>query len=162
MSNLGLERVLADQDIRLIRTQVGDRYVSEAMRENGVNLGGEQSGHIVLSDFASTGDGILAALQVLSVLKDSGKSMSALANVFTPVPQLLENVRVEGDAGAILSRPDTVEALKQAETQLDRTGRIVVRPSGTEPLIRVMAEGDDEAQVKNVVSHLCDVIRKAA
>lgn len=162
MSNLGLERVLKKNGIDLIRTQVGDRYVSETMRQEGINLGGEQSGHIILSDYASTGDGLLAALQVLSVVKETGKPLSDLANIFNPVPQLLENVHVSTDAKTILSKPETIQAMKQAEQELNGSGRILVRPSGTEPLIRVMAEGDDEDQVRTVVQGLCTAIEQAA
>lgn len=162
MSNLGLERYLKTQGITLIRTKVGDRYVSEAMREQDINLGGEQSGHVVLSDYASTGDGILAALQILSVLKESGKTLSTLANIFSPVPQLLKNVRIKGDATALLHADDVQKAVTHAETQLAHSGRLVVRPSGTEPLIRVMAEGDDADLVTRVVDELCAVIDAAA
>lgn len=162
MSNLGLERYLNTQGIALIRTKVGDRYVSEAMRNDSINLGGEQSGHIVLSDYASTGDGLLAGLQILSVLKESGQRMSQLANIFSPVPQLLENVRITGDATSLLDNNQIKTALADAQARLANDGRLVVRPSGTEPLIRVMAEGDDADLVHDVVGELCAVIRSVA
>jgi len=160
MSNLGLERHLATQGIKLIRTKVGDRYVLEAMRAQGYNVGGEQSGHIILSDHATTGDGLVAALQILAELVESGLPASKLLHRFEPLPQLLKNVRFKG------GRPledDTVKAvIAEAEAELDGKGRLVIRPSGTEPVIRVMAEGDDPAQVERVVDRICDAVRVAA
>jgi phosphoglucosamine mutase len=160
MSNLGLERHLAAQGIKLIRTQVGDRYVLEAMRAQGYNVGGEQSGHIILSDYATTGDGLVAALQILAELVESGLPASALLHRFEPLPQLLKNVRFKG------GKPLEAEAVKaviaEAEAELDGKGRLVIRPSGTEPVIRVMAEGDDPAQVERVVDRICDAVRVAA
>lgn len=161
MSNLGFERYLKANDITLVRSAVGDRYVVEKMREGGFNLGGEQSGHVVMSDFGTTGDGLMAALQILSVLKDSGKRASELLHVFTPVPQLLKNVRFEKGAKP-LDKAEVQDALKQAEKTLAHSGRLLVRASGTEPLIRVMAEGDDPKMIERVVDDLCDVIAKAA
>jgi phosphoglucosamine mutase len=160
MSNLGLERFLATRDLKLERTQVGDRYVMARMREGGFNLGGEQSGHLILSDFSTTGDGLLAALQVLTVLKDSDKPMSALARQFDPVPQLLENVRFA--SGKPLDAAPVKAVIKDAEQRLGGGGRIVVRASGTEPLIRIMAEGDDESLVRQVVKEIAGAVKKAA
>ncbi len=160
MSNLGLERFLAARDLKLERTQVGDRYVMARMREGGFNLGGEQSGHVILSDFSTTGDGLLAALQVLAVLKDSDKPMSALARQFDPVPQLLENVRFA--SGKPLDAAPVKAVIKDAEQRLGGGGRIVVRASGTEPLIRIMAEGDDEGLVRQVVKEIAGAVKKAA
>ena len=160
MSNLGLERFLAARDLKLERTKVGDRYVMARMREGGFNLGGEQSGHMIMSDYSTTGDGLLAALQVLAVLKDSGQPMSLLARQFDPVPQLLENVRFAG--GKPLETEQVKGAIAEAEHRLNGTGRIVVRASGTEPLIRVMAEGDDEKLVSQVVKDIVGAVKKAA
>ena len=157
MSNLGFERALQDKGIDLIRTKVGDRYVMETMRQTGYNVGGEQSGHMILSDYATTGDGILAGLQVLSVLKSKGKPMSEVGRVFTPVPQLLKNVRFDGVDP--LQTDPVKTAIVDAEKQLDGVGRLVIRKSGTEPLIRVMAESDDNGLVNSVVDGLCDVIK---
>ena len=156
MSNLGLERALKDKGIDLLRTNVGDRYVMEAMREQGVNIGGEQSGHIILSDYSSTGDGLLAALQMCLILKESGKKASEALKVFEPLPQILRNVKFK--SGEPLKAPSVVDAMKNAEASFANDGRILVRASGTEPVIRVMAEGDDRAKVEGVVSDLCDVI----
>ena len=160
MSNLGLERYLATQDIGLERTAVGDRYVLERMRAGGFNLGGEQSGHIILSDYATTGDGLLAALQILAAMVESGSQASALLNLFKPVPQLLKNVRF---AGGKPLEVDSVKAkIAEAEAALKDMGRLVIRPSGTEPVIRVMAEGDDAAQVKHWVEAICASVHEAA
>jgi phosphoglucosamine mutase len=160
MSNLGLERFLNKLQLKLERTQVGDRYVMERMRQGGFNLGGEQSGHVILSDFSTTGDGMIAALQVLSVLVKSGQSMSALARQFEPAPQKLENVRISG--GKPLENPEVKKAIADAEAMLNGTGRLVIRASGTEPLIRIMAEGDDEALVGKLVKDLAGAVKKAA
>jgi phosphoglucosamine mutase len=159
MSNLGLERKMKAEGLTLERTKVGDRYVMERMREGGFNIGGEQSGHIILHDYATTGDGLMAALQVLAVLVQSGKPMSELARQFDPVPQKLENVRYT--AGKPLESATVKAAIAEAETALNGTGRLLVRPSGTEKLIRVMAEGDDEALVKRVVSEVSAAVRSA-
>lgn len=156
MSNLGLERYLEEQGIALKRTAVGDRYVTEAMREGGFTLGGEQSGHIVLSEASTTGDGLMAALNVLQVLKEHGGKASEALNVFTPVPQILKNVRFEGDSP--LAKSSVQDAIAKAEKDLANDGRLLVRASGTEPLIRVMAEGDDAAQVEAVVDEVCAAI----
>ncbi len=139
MSNLGLERHLATQGIKLIRTKVGDRYVLEAMRAQGYNVGGEQSGHIILSDYATTGDGLVAALQILAELVESGMPASKLLHRFEPLPQLLKNVRFKG--GKPLEADAVKAVIAEAEAELDGKGRLVIRPSGTEPVIRVMAEG---------------------
>ena len=160
MSNLGLERFLAKRKLKLERTQVGDRYVMARMREGGFNLGGEQSGHMILSDYSTTGDGLLAALQVLAALKEGDKPMSALARQFEPVPQLMENVRFSG--GKPLETDPVKAMIADAEGRLKGNGRIVVRASGTEPLIRVMAEGDDAGLVRQVVSDIANAVRKSA
>ncbi len=153
MSNLGLERCLAQDGIDLHRTKVGDRYVVERMRADGLNLGGEQSGHIILSDYSTTGDGLVAALQVLAVLAEQGRPASEACRVFDPYPQLLRNVRFSG--ASPLRDPRVQQAVADAEAQLAKTGRLVLRESGTEPLIRVMAEAEDRALVVAVVDGLC-------
>jgi phosphoglucosamine mutase len=166
MSNLGLERFLKSEGIELKRTAVGDRYVVEEMRKTGCNLGGEQSGHIVLSDFATTGDGLLAALQILRVLKRSGGNASSVLKMFDACPQILKNVIHDaGQSGAVILEKDAVKgAVQKAEQDLanDGAGRLLVRKSGTEPLIRVMAEGDDADTIENIVDELCSVIEKAS
>jgi phosphoglucosamine mutase len=159
MSNLGMERYLKSKNIDLVRTPVGDRYVVEKMREGGYSLGGEQSGHIVLSHFGTTGDGLVAAMQILSILKESGKKASEVFSVFNPVPQILKNVRFERGA-APLQREEVKAAIARAEQTLANEGRLLVRASGTEPLIRIMAEGDDAAKVEEIVDDLCAVIGK--
>ncbi len=158
MSNLGLERFLAQRDLKLERTAVGDRHVMARMREGGFNLGGEQSGHVILSDYSTTGDGLIAALQVLRVLIERGKPMSALARQFEPVPQKLENVRFNG-AVKPLDNDDVKAAIAAGEARLNSGGRIVVRASGTEPLIRVMAEGDDDKLVAQVVKEIAGAVK---
>lgn len=159
MSNLGLERQLNGLGLSLERTSVGDRYVMQRMREGGFNLGGEQSGHLILSDLSTTGDGLIAALQVLAVMVQTGQPMSALGRQFEPVPQLLENVRFAG--GKPLEAKSVKEAIADGESQLNGAGRIVVRASGTEPLIRIMAEGDDPALVKKVVKSIVSAVKAA-
>ncbi|HEY4584756.1 MAG TPA: phosphoglucosamine mutase, partial [Brevundimonas sp.] len=159
MSNLGLERRLKAEGLTLERTKVGDRYVMERMREGGFNIGGEQSGHIILKDHATTGDGLMAALQVLAVLVEAGAPMSELARQFEPVPQLLQNVRYT--AGKPLEDEKVKAAMAEAEAALNGAGRLLVRPSGTEKLIRVMAEGDDEALVKRVVNDVAEAVKAA-
>ena len=156
MSNLGLERFLSDKGLSLARTKVGDRYVVEHMRQHNFNVGGEQSGHIVLSDFGTTGDGLVAALQILACVKRTGKTVSEICHRFEPVPQLLRNVRFSG--GKPLEDAAVKQAIADAENELARNGRLVIRPSGTEPLIRVMAEGDDREQVERIVNELVSVI----
>lgn len=156
MSNLGLERFLGDKGLTLARTKVGDRYVVEHMRNHDFNVGGEQSGHIVLADHGTTGDGLVAALQILAAVKRTGKTVSQLCHRFEPVPQLLRNVRFSG--GKPLEDAAVKQAIADAEAELAKSGRLVIRPSGTEPLIRVMAEGDDREQVERIVNELVDVI----
>ncbi len=160
MSNLGLERYLQSQGIDMVRTAVGDRYVVEAMRAQAFNLGGEQSGHIVLSDTSTTGDGLMAALKILAILKENGQKASEVLNLFRPLPQILKNVRFE--AGQPLDDGGVQAAIAKAEENLANDGRLLVRASGTEPVIRVMAEGDNAVQVEAVVDNLCDVIASAA
>ncbi|WP_237154487.1 phosphoglucosamine mutase [Oryzibacter oryziterrae] len=160
MSNLGLERYLGSLGLELIRTKVGDRYVVEAMRSGGYNVGGEQSGHIVLSDYATTGDGLVAALQVLSVVKRLGRPVSEICHRFDPVPQILRNVRFAG--GKPLEMDEVRAAIDSATARLGTAGRILVRPSGTEPLIRVMGEGDNADLVKEVVGDIVSAISRVA
>jgi phosphoglucosamine mutase len=159
MSNLGLERYLAGIGLTLARAKVGDRYVLEMMKAGGFNVGGEQSGHMILLDHATTGDGTVAALRVLASLVRSGKKASELLHVFEPVPQLLKNVRYEG--GQPLENANVKAVIAAAEAELVGKGRLVIRPSGTEPLIRVMAEGDDQSQVERVVDTICEAVRAA-
>lgn len=159
MSNLALEKYLAGIGLTLERAKVGDRYVVEAMRKKGYNIGGEQSGHIILSDYTTTGDGIIAALQVLAYMISAKKRMSECARLFTPLPQLLRNVRFTGTSP--LKDPAVKKAIKDAEETLAGTGRLFVRESGTEPLLRVMAEGEDSTQVTKVVERVCETVRKA-
>jgi phosphoglucosamine mutase len=159
MSNLGLERFLNSRGIDLVRTAVGDRHVLERMREGGYNVGGEQSGHMILTDHSTTGDGTIAALQVLSALVASGKPASETLHLFDPVPQLLRNVRFAG--GKPLADKAVKAVITEAEAELAGRGRLVIRPSGTEPVIRVMAEGDDAQQVAAVVERICAAVRKA-
>jgi phosphoglucosamine mutase len=156
MSNLAMERFLSAQKINLHRTPVGDRYVVEAMREKGCNLGGEQSGHIVMSDYSTTGDGLIAALQVLTVLREQNRPASEACSLFHPLPQILKNVQAPGE---VLERADIKDTIKKAEKRLNGRGRFVIRKSGTEPLVRVMAEGDDAGLVQSLVDEICDAIR---
>ncbi len=160
MSNAGLERYLQSIDLKLARAAVGDRYVIEIMNQGGFNVGGEQSGHIVLNDFCTTGDGVVAALQVLAVLAEEGKPASKAAHIFEPLPQILENVRFRH--GAPLSDARVTDCIKACEARLNGSGRILVRKSGTEPVIRVMAEGDDEDLVRAVVHDVVAAIEEAA
>ncbi len=156
MSNLGLERFLTDHHLSLARTKVGDRYVVEHMRANGFNVGGEQSGHIVLSEFSTTGDGLVSALQILACVQQEGRPLSEVCRKFEPVPQLLKNVRFTG--GKPLENKLVKSAIEDAQSRLGDNGRLVIRPSGTEPLIRVMAEGDDRQLVETVVDDIINVI----
>jgi phosphoglucosamine mutase len=160
MSNLGLERYLEGLGLGLARTPVGDRYVVEHMRRHGYNVGGEQSGHIVLSDFSTTGDGLITALQLLAVVAQSGKPVSEICNRFEPLPQILENVRYKN--GQPLDNVGVQRAISDGKSKLGKAGRLVIRPSGTEPVIRVMAEGDDERLVKTVVSDIVHALSDAA
>ena len=159
MSNLGLERFLAGRGITMHRAAVGDRHVLELMRTSGCNVGGEQSGHIILSDHATTGDGLVAALQVLAALVATGKPASELLHLFDPLPQLLKNVRFKG--GAPLETAGVQAAIAAAEAALAGKGRLLIRKSGTEPLIRVMAEGEDKALVTRVVDDVCAAVAAA-
>jgi len=161
MSNLGLEHYLADRDIALHRTAVGDRYVVEAMRANGLNLGGEQSGHIVMTDFATTGDGLIAGLQFLAEMKRTGKRASELTRNFEKVPQLLKNVRY-ADGKTPLEAASVQAAIAAGEAKLNGSGRLLIRKSGTEPLIRVMAEAEDEGLMASVVDDIVGAVQAVA
>ena len=160
MSNLGLERYLGKLEISLARTPVGDRYVLEHMRAHGFNVGGESSGHIILSDYTTTGDGLLTALQVLAVVKKQEQPVSNVCHRFDPLPQVLKNVRYE--SGKPLENAKVRSAIKDAQARLDGHGRLIVRSSGTEPVIRVMGEGDDKVLVEEVVDGIVDALTSAA
>jgi phosphoglucosamine mutase len=160
MSNLGLERYLDGIGLTLARTAVGDRYVLEHMRENGFNLGGEQSGHMILSDYSTTGDGLVAALQVLAMVKKLGRPVSEVCHLFDPLPQILKNVRYQ--SGQPLKDKRVVEAIASSTAVLGVHGRLVIRPSGTEPVIRVMAEGDDRALVERAVNDVVAALGQVA
>jgi phosphoglucosamine mutase len=160
MSNLGLERYLDGLGLNLVRTAVGDRYVLEHMRAHGFNLGGEQSGHIIMSDYTTTGDGLIAALQLLAVVKRSGKSVSEVCHCFEPLPQILKNVRYK--AGKPLQEASVIKAIEAGRELLGAAGRLVIRPSGTEPVIRVMGEGDNRDLVTRVVDDVVDAVTQAA
>ncbi len=164
MGNLGLERYLKGVGLTLERTQVGDRYVSERMEAGGYNLGGEQSGHIILGRHATTGDGLMAGLQLLASLVETGEKASELFHSFDPVPQILKNVRLSdlSKAESILEERNVKNAIKAAEDRLNTSGRLLIRKSGTEPLIRVMAEGDDSDAVASVVDDVAAAIKAAA
>jgi phosphoglucosamine mutase len=160
MSNLGLERYLGSLGLSLARTKVGDRYVVEHMRQHGYNVGGEQSGHLILSDFSTTGDGLVSALQILAVVRKTGKPVSEVCRRFEPVPQILKNVRFS--SGKPLESASVQSAIADGEARLKGGGRLVIRPSGTEPLIRVMAEGDDHALVESVVDDIVGALKQVA
>lgn len=160
MSNLGLERHLTQRGMRLHRTRVGDRYVVEQMRKHGLNVGGEQSGHMILADYTTTGDGLIAALQVMAVVVGSRRRASEVCRVFEPVPQMLKNVRFNG--GQPLETDSVKQAIADAEQRLGDEGRLLIRKSGTEPVIRVMAECEDSGTLNSVVNDICAVIREAA
>ena len=160
MSNMGLERFLASRGLTLLRTPVGDRYVGEKMREIGCNLGGEQSGHVIMSDFATTGDGLVAALQVLAVLVEEQRPSSELLRCFAPLPQRLVNIRYAG--ASPLADAGVKAAIAAEQAALGARGRVLIRASGTEPVIRVMAEAEDEAMVEDTVARLADLIRAKA
>lgn len=160
MSNLGLERHLARLGIALVRTPVGDRYVLEQMRQHGYNVGGEPSGHVILSDYTTTGDGLLAALQVLAVVKKQGQPVSKVCHRFEALPQVMKNVRYK--SGKPLENAKVRSAIRDAEQRLNGHGRLIVRPSGTEPVIRVMGEGDDKVLIEEVVDDIVDALTKAA
>ena len=153
MSNLGLERYLEGRGLHLARTNVGDRYVLEHMREHGYNVGGEQSGHIILSDYSTTGDGLVAALQVLAVVKKLNKPVSEVCHLFEPLPQVLKNVR--GKTAADLQKPNVIAAIEAGRARLGTSGRLLIRPSGTETMVRVMGEGDDREMVTRIVDDIC-------
>ena len=160
MSNFGLERHLAGLGLTLERTAVGDRYVLERMVEKGYNVGGEQSGHMILTDYSTTGDGLVAAMQVLAMVKKLGRPASEVCHRFEPLPQVLRNVRFSG--GRPLESENVVRAIASAKERLGASGRLVIRPSGTEPVIRVMAEAEDRALVDTLVAEVCDAVAKAA
>jgi phosphoglucosamine mutase len=160
MSNLGLERYLEKLGIALVRTPVGDRYVLDHMRSHGYNVGGEASGHIILSDYTTTGDGLLAALQVLAVVKKHDEPVSKVCHRFDPLPQVLKNVRYK--SGKPLENAEVRSAIKDAEARLNVHGRLIIRPSGTEPVIRVMGEGEDKVLVEEVVDGIVDALTNAA
>ncbi len=160
MSNLGLERYLQSIGLSLARTPVGDRYVLEYMREHGYNIGGEQSGHMILSDYCTTGDGLVAAMQVMAVVKRRGKPVSEVCHTFDPLPQILKNVRFKG--GKPLEKIEVAKAIEAAKLKLGLDGRLVIRPSGTEPVIRVMAEGDDRRLIEEIVDEVCEAVTAAA
>lgn len=160
MSNLGLERHLQSLGMSLARTAVGDRYVLEYMRQHGFNVGGEQSGHIILSDYSTTGDGLVAALQILACVKKEGRPVSEVCHRFEPLPQVLKNVRYR--KGQPLAEDNVVRVIEDARKRLGNGGRLVIRPSGTEPVIRVMAEGDDRDLVERVVDDVVEIITLAA
>jgi phosphoglucosamine mutase len=160
MSNAGLDRYLKTLNLKLARAAVGDRYVLEEMKAGDFNVGGEQSGHIILSDFSTTGDGLIAALQVLAVIAQDGKAVSEAAHLYEPLPQILENVRFR--KGAPLEDARVKSSIDDARAKLGESGRVLVRKSGTEPLIRVMAEGEDEKMVRAVVRHIAETIEEVA
>jgi len=162
MSNMGLEKYLAGHGVELLRTNVGDRYVLERMRKDGFNVGGEQSGHMILSDYSTTGDGLVAALQVLAAIVQSGKPASEVLRLFEPFPQLLKNVRVAGQPSVVLEHPRVKSAIAEGEARLKGSGRLLIRKSGTEPLIRVMAEGEDKGLVEAVVDDIVEVVKGLA
>ncbi len=159
MSNLGLEQHLAEQGLVLERTQIGDRYVVEHMRSNKFNIGGEQSGHIVLSDFTTTGDGLIAGLQAAAAIQQANRPASEVLHRFIPTPQILKNVRYEGNEPLELAT--VKEAIRDAENRLSKKGRLLIRKSGTEPLIRVMAEGEDKKLISEIVEELADTIQRS-
>ena len=160
MSNLGLERYLKGIGLELVRTPVGDRYVVEHMRQHGYNVGGEQSGHIVLSDYSTTGDGLVTALQLLAVVAQSGKPVSEICNRFEPLPQVLKNVRYRN--GKPLEDAKVKSAIESAVARLDGQGRLIIRASGTEPVIRVMGEGENQGFIEEIVDGIVDALNKAA
>ena len=158
MSNLGLERYLEANDMHLVRTQVGDRHVAARMRKDGYNVGGEQSGHLLMTEYSPTGDGTMAAIQILAEIKRQARPASEVLNVFEPVPQLLKNVRYSGDNP--MAHPELLAAIETAQSEFAGQGRVLIRASGTEPLIRVMAEGDNSAKVEAVVDRFVDLLQK--
>jgi phosphoglucosamine mutase len=159
MSNLGLERHMSSLGLTLERTAVGDRYVIERMRQEGYNVGGEQSGHVILSDYSTTGDGLVTAMQVLAEVKRQNRLVSEVCHCFEPLPQILRNVRAQKRA---LEKDSVVSAIKDAHEKLNGNGRLIVRASGTEPVIRVMGEGDDPDLVETLVSQICHALKETA
>jgi phosphoglucosamine mutase len=159
MSNMGLERYLSGMSLKLARAKVGDRYVIEQMNKGGFNVGGEQSGHIILSDFCTTGDGLIAALQVLAVLAADDKPASEVASLYEPLPQILENVQFRN--GSPLEDAKVKSHIDASTARLNGKGRLIVRKSGTERVIRIMAEGEDEGELRDVVRGLAEVVREA-
>lgn len=162
MSNLGMEQYLASNGLKLVRTQVGDRYVVEAMRSGGFNLGGEQSGHIIFNDYTTTGDGLIAALQILSLLVEKGKPASKVLHPFTPLPQVMKNVRCERMAENVLENGAFKTALQTAESSLGNSGRVFVRKSGTEPVVRIMVEGNSRDVIEEISTSLANVLQAQA
>ena len=160
MSNLGLEMYLNNLGIKVVRTKVGDRYVSEEMRNGGYNLGGEQSGHIILGDFSTTGDGICCALQVLAMIKSNNKRLSELTNLYETVPQKLENIKFDIANGNPLELQDVQDCIKENEAKIANIGRVLIRKSGTEPLLRVMVECKDEKKLNEVLNNICNKIKE--
>jgi phosphoglucosamine mutase len=160
MSNMGLERFLSGMGLELARSPVGDRYVIEKMREGGFNVGGEQSGHIILNDFSTTGDGLIAALQVLAVLAAERKPASEATKLYEPLPQILENIRFRN--GSPLDDARVKSQIEAGTAQLNGKGRIIVRKSGTEPMIRIMAEGEDAQELRRIVREIASMVREAA
>jgi phosphoglucosamine mutase len=160
MSNMGLERFMSGMGLSLARSPVGDRYVIEKMREGGFNVGGEQSGHIILSDFSTTGDGLIAALQVLAVLAGERKPASEATKLYEPLPQILENIRFRN--GSPLENERVKSQIDAGEARLNGKGRLIVRKSGTEPVIRIMAEGEDAHELRQIVREIASVVREAA
>ena len=160
MSNMGLERFISGMGLSLARSPVGDRYVIERMREGGFNVGGEQSGHIILSDFSTTGDGLIAALQVLAVLAGERKPASEATKLYEPLPQILENIRFRN--GSPLENERVKSQIDAGEARLNGKGRLIVRKSGTEPVIRIMAEGEDAHELRQIVREIASVIRESA
>ena len=160
MSNMGLEKYLSGLGLTLVRTKVGDRHVVEHMRAHGFNIGGEQSGHIILSDYATTGDGIIAALQILAYMQQDGRPLSQSGKLFAPMPQILRNVPYKGISP--LKDEQVRQTIASAEKSLGKNGRLFIRESGTEPLVRVMAEGEDGAEISSLVDTICESVRKAA
>lgn len=160
MSNLGLERYLEANDMHLVRTQVGDRHVATRMRADGYNIGGEQSGHLLMTEYSPTGDGTMAAIQILAEIKRQGRPASEVLNVFKPVPQILKNVRYSGENP--MTHPKLLSAIETAQADFAGAGRVLIRASGTEPLIRVMAEGDDSQKVEAIVDKFVDLINRLA
>ena len=160
MSNMGLDKYFKNIGLELIRTQVGDRYVLDHMRKNGYNVGGEQSGHIVLSDYSTTGDGLIAALQVAAIAVESGDPLSKIGHVFKPYPQVLKNVVVSDSK--VLDDEEVKKVINQKEAILGSEGRLLIRPSGTEPVIRIMAEGKEKSKIKLIVDDIGEVLERNA